>query len=97
MLEPLDDGEPGLIIHKGCYHTWNGLSHYIRERITGRSADNIIDADGRIVKKYEDFPAVVRYFACSDLSAHEPEKPSSPVWQELEEAVEPETYSREFQ
>ena len=68
-LKPLPDGGPGIVIYSNCYHTWNGLSHYIRRRLTGKTAEEKVPADAKIVEKYKDFPDVIRYMVCSDVSA----------------------------
>lgn len=72
-LKPLPDGGPGIVIYSNCYHTWNGLSHYIRRRLTGKTAEEIIPADAKIVQKYKDFPDVIRYMVCSELTPPVPE------------------------
>lgn len=74
LLEPMEDGFPGLVIWDTCYHTWNGMTHYIRKHLTGKSADDRIEADSKIVEKYKDFPDCIRYFCCSDVIATEPKK-----------------------
>ncbi|MBT4360908.1 MAG: hypothetical protein HOD11_08050, partial [Candidatus Marinimicrobia bacterium] len=57
--------EPGLIIWNTCYHTWNGLSHYIRKmEVTKAAADKAVGT-GIIVEKYKDFPDVIRYGVCT--------------------------------
>lgn len=77
MLDPMADGYPELMIYRDCYHTWNGMTHYIREHVTGKAADFKHATDGRIIKKYEDFAAVVRYFACIDIVATVPKPPKT--------------------
>jgi len=79
QMELLDDGKPGLVIHNTLYHTWNGLTHYIRKRLTGKTAEDRIPADAKIVEKYKDLPDVVRYIVCSDLVARIPDKPKTQI------------------
>ncbi len=74
LLEPIDDGGPGLVIYRNCYHIWNGLTHYIRRRETGKMADNKIQAEAKIVEKYKDAADIVRYFVCADVVVKLPKK-----------------------
>jgi len=64
-LKPLSDGKPGLVIYNTCYHTWNGMTHYIRKHELTKTAQERAQADGKIVLKYKDFPDTVRYLVCS--------------------------------
>ncbi len=64
-LKPMSDGKPGLVIHNTCYHTWNGMTHYIRKHELTKTAQERAQADGKIVLKYKDFPDTVRYLVCS--------------------------------
>lgn len=78
LLKIQPDGLPGLMIYDNCKHTWEGLTHYIRKRLTGKGAEDQIQQDARIVDKYKDFPDCVRYLACSDLVKTEiPAKPKT--------------------
>jgi len=61
----LDDGEPELIIWNTCYHTWNGLTHYITKRARNQHELAKAAGDTKPVPKYKDFPDVVRYFCCA--------------------------------
>jgi hypothetical protein len=79
QLELLDDGKPGLVIYNTNYHIWNGLTHYIRKRLTGKTAEDKISVDAKIVEKYKDMPDVIRYIVCSDLVARIPEKPKTQI------------------
>jgi len=72
-LEPMKDGMPGLVIWNNCYHTWNGMNHYIRKHETTKLASDKARADGKIVDKYKDFPDVVRYFVCAPQMHFAPE------------------------
>lgn len=67
LIKPMDDGKPGLVIHNNCYHTWNGLIHYIRKHETTKASTDRGAGMGKIVEKYKDFPDVVRFLACSGL------------------------------
>lgn len=76
MFKPLSDGFPGIVILDNCYHTWNGINHYIRRKRTGKLADDKAPADGIIVEKFKDYPDLMRYLVCSDLTYKPPkEKP----------------------
>ena len=66
-LKPMTDGLPGLVIWNNCYHTWNGLTHYIKQKRTGKSADQFAIGDGKIVEKFKDFPDAVRYLICAGI------------------------------
>lgn len=72
-LEPMKDGKPGLVIWNNCYHTWNGMNHYIRKHETSKLSSDKARADGKIVDKYKDFPDVVRYFVCAPQMHFAPE------------------------
>jgi len=71
-LLPLDDGRPGLVIWKNCVHTWEGLTHYVRKKEITKSAAEKPVFSGRIIDKYRDFPDVVRYLVCDEITAHVP-------------------------
>jgi hypothetical protein len=64
MLSDMDDGEPGLIIHNTCWHTWNGMKHYVRKRAKNQYEMQKAQGDTKPIEKYKDFPDVVRYL-CS--------------------------------
>jgi len=64
QLQVLPDGKPGLVIWDTCYHTWNGLTHYIRKHETNKSSEDKAVNTGKLVKKYKDFPDIVRYLIC---------------------------------
>ena len=66
-LADMADGKPGLVIYNTCYHTWNGLTHYIKQKRTGKSAEGFATGDGKILAKYKDLPDAVRYFICSNV------------------------------
>lgn len=78
-LGNLPDGEPGLIILSNCYHTWNGLIHYIRKREVTRAGSDRAAADGIIVPKYKDLPDCVRYLVCHDDMPPAQEEPKTPM------------------
>lgn len=92
-LAPLKDNKPGLVIWNRCYHTWNGLSHYIRQRRTGKSAENYAIGDGKIVEKYKDFPDAVRYLVCSDLSPQVPEASKTQHQKDFEKITKGSSYA----
>ena len=74
-LKPLSDGKPGLVIWNTCEHTWRGMSHYIRKRRTGKTAEDYASADGKIVEKFKDYPDMVRYIICHHTKTKEMAKP----------------------
>ena len=65
-LQDLEDGRPGLVIWDTCWHTWNGLTHYVRKR--AKNSDiNKAAGETKIVEKYKDFPDAVRFFCCDPI------------------------------
>jgi len=71
LLKYLPDGDPGIVIWKNCYHTWNGLRNYIRKkRRTKSDMDKPLGA-GKIIEKYKDFPDVIRMMACHETVSYE--------------------------
>jgi len=66
-LRDMDDGYPGLLIYKTCFHTINGLKHYIRRKKKGKTSEDFATSDGIIVDKYKDFPDIVRYLVASEI------------------------------
>ena len=77
-LEPMSDGKAGLIIYNTCYHTWNGMNHYVRKHETTKSSADRGAGEGKIVEKYKDFPDVIRFFIGSQISGYTlPEKERS--------------------
>lgn len=85
-LKPMADGKPGLVIYNTCYHTWNGMSHYIKKALTGKIIDEKAAADGKIIEKYKDYPDVVRHFVCADAVAGAPKKKDTPAWKMVRRA-----------
>lgn len=75
LLRNQQDGKPGILIYNNCYHTWNGLTHYVRKKLKGASADERINVDAGIIEKYKDFPDCLRYMVCHDVVAREPKRP----------------------
>jgi len=65
-LQPLHDGKPGLVIWDTCYHTWQGLSHYVRKHETTKSAEDKPAAETKIIEKYKDFADCVRFGVCDE-------------------------------
>jgi hypothetical protein len=88
-IKQLEDGRPGVIVHKNCYHTWQGLTHYIRRKLTGKTADDRAESDGVIVEKYKDFPDLLRYAVCADITTTVPRKSESHAERIRREALEP--------
>ena len=66
LLLPLEDGKPGLVIYRDCWHTWNGLSHYVRRRPRNQDTQKAI-GETKIIERYKDFPDVVRYFCAEKV------------------------------
>ena len=77
LLQNQADGKPGILIYSNCYHTWQGLTHYVRKRMKGIAADEKVAVDAGVVEKYKDFPDIVRYLACHDVVATKPARPLS--------------------
>lgn len=65
LLKILPDGKPGLVIWNTCYHTWDGLSHYIKIRLTTKAGSDVPARAGKIGKKAKLMTDNVRYFVCS--------------------------------
>ncbi|MDP3013493.1 MAG: hypothetical protein Q8M92_04575, partial [Candidatus Subteraquimicrobiales bacterium] len=72
LLGDLEDGKPGLVIYRNCWHTFNGLTHYIRRRAKNTDVTKAV-GETKLVDKYKDFPDVVRFFAC-EKSYHQEKK-----------------------
>ena len=63
----LADERPGFVIWDVCYHTWNGLTHYIKRRRTGKLSDDHAKTDGIIVPRFTDFADASRYGVCAPM------------------------------
>lgn len=83
-LLPLSDGKPGLVIWNTCYHTWNGLTHYIRKPDATKQAADKAAQSGKLVEKYKDFPDCVRYLVCDDSQTSVPPPPKTRYEKEME-------------
>jgi len=66
-LADMADGKPGLVFYNTCYHVWNGMTHYIKQKRTGKSAEGFAVGDGKILEKYKDLPDTVRYLICANI------------------------------
>ena len=64
-LTYLPDGKPGLVIWDTCFHTLNGLKHYVRRR--PRTEAQLQGGKMKIVEKYKDFVDLVRYLVCNGI------------------------------
>ncbi len=95
-LLPLEDGKPGLVIWNTCYHTWNGLSHYVRKHETTKSAADKPAQSGKIVERYKDFPDLVRYLVCDDVVPVIPKPEKTRYQRELEKVQRNERETGEF-
>ena len=71
MLD-MDDDKPGLVIWNNCYHTWQGLTHYIRKHETNKLSGDKGSGEGKIIQKYKDFPDAIRFMVGSQLKAQPP-------------------------
>jgi hypothetical protein len=67
-LDILEDGKPGLVIWDTCYHTKNGMTHYVRKRLNNRSGSEVAAGESKIIEKYKDFNDLLRYFVAVNLS-----------------------------
>jgi hypothetical protein len=61
-LELRADGKAGLLIWDTCFHTINGMKHYVRKRKSKNS--DLADGSSKPIEKYKDFPDVIRYGCC---------------------------------
>ena len=64
-LKPLSDGIPALLFWNTATHAIDGMKHYIKKKMTGKTSDDYATADGKIVPKYKDFPDTIRYLICA--------------------------------
>ena len=67
-LDLLEDGKPGLVVWDTCYHTKNGMEHYLRKRLNKASDSNVAVGDSKIIEKYKDFNDLLRYLCCDNVS-----------------------------
>lgn len=67
-LDILEDGKPGLVVWNNCYHTKNGMTHYIRKRLTNRNSNEIAVGESKIIERYKDFNDVLRYFTAVNMT-----------------------------
>jgi len=67
-LDLLEDGKPGLVVWDTCYHTKNGMEHYLRKRLNKASDSNVAVGDSKIIDKYKDFNDLLRYLCCDNVS-----------------------------
>jgi len=84
-IQLMDDGEPGIIIQDHCKHMWDSVTHYIRKRRTGKSADDHAGADGQIVQKHKDMSDALRYGLCSFIKPaplHTPKNEHDPEYED---------------
>jgi len=72
QMDLMEDGKPGLVIYNNCYHTWQGMTHYVRKHETTKSADDKGAGEGKIIMKYKDFPDCIRYMVGTQLKAQPP-------------------------
>jgi len=62
----MPDGLPGLLIGSNCYHTRNGLNHYIRRNEVTKLSEERDKIEAPIVEKYKDHVDCVRYLVCDN-------------------------------
>jgi hypothetical protein len=67
-LDILEDGKPGLVVWNNCYHTKNGMTHYVRKRLTNRNGNEIAVGESKIIERYKDFNDVLRYFTAVNMT-----------------------------
>lgn len=67
-LKIREDGYAGLLVWNTCYHTINGMLHYIREKPRTARQDNTVAGTMKPVEKFKDFPDAVRYMCCAYIS-----------------------------
>jgi len=77
--EIMGDGHPGLIFRSRCVHHIAAATHYMREKVTGKSADMKAVSSGRIVEKFKDFVDTMRYALGTRLQAHIPDPKQTPL------------------
>jgi len=90
-IKAMEDGKPGLVIWKNCFHTWQGVTHYIRRKLTGKTADDRADSEGVIVEKYKDFPDLIRYGVCEYITVEMPKKPETYTEKIMRQALQKQT------
>lgn len=95
-LQPLADGKPGLVIWNTCYHTWQGLTHYIRKHDTTKLASDRPSGEGKIVQKYKDYPDCVRFLTCTRITPDEPVKDMTESEKKWDRVKHPEKYAHEY-
>ena len=74
LLKILPDGYPGLIFDVSCFHLWNGISKYMRQRLRGTKLDQQPLNTGKIVEKYKDFVDLQRMAVCHNIGAYQDEE-----------------------
>jgi len=58
---PMEDGVSGIVIWNSCYHTINGVKHYVRQRPRTQIQMQKTSEDMKIIEKYKDFNDCLRY------------------------------------
>lgn len=66
LLGNLEDGRPGLVIYRECYHTWKGLMSYVKQRPKSNQNNKAV-GETKIIEKFKDFPDAVRYGVCAPV------------------------------
>jgi len=94
-LLPIADGKPGLVIWNTCYHTWNGLTHYVRKHETTKSAADKPAQSGKIIEKYKCFPDLVRYLVCDDVTPEMPVAPKTKYDKVMEKVYSKDNYDKD--
>lgn len=56
-----DDGMSGILVWNTCYHTINGIKHYVRQRPRTQVQMNKTVEEHKIIEKYKDFNDCLRY------------------------------------
>lgn len=101
MLEPLEDGKPGLVIWKSCPHMMAGMTKYVRKRMNTRTSADLAVGETKIIEKYKDFNDTLRYFCAVNPSfeymerAVNKKKDKDPVKEENKNYIKQDISSRD--
>ena len=83
-LKPHSDGLPLLVFWNTATHAIDGMKHYIKKRMTGKTSDDYATADGKIVPKFKDFPDTIRYLICARPEGTAYKRPLSEAERDIE-------------
>jgi len=68
LLQIFPDGEPGLIIHRNCYHSWQGMMHCIYAPESNKDVETKASGSNKILDRYKDFVDMIRYGVCAIMT-----------------------------